>query len=143
VGRARETAIRVALGGGQKQLASQYFFESLFVSLAAVVAGIAASVLLVHLVVSFAADYIPRSDEVSTNWPVVLFALVLAFFTATLSALAPLWQALRAKPNEVLTDGVRSRRLSQSLVVAEIAFAFTLICAGALLVWHLNRLNRT
>lgn len=149
VGRARETAIRVALGGGQKQLALQYFFESLFVSLAAVVAGIVASVVLVRLIVSFAADYIPRSDEISTNWPVVLFALILAFLSATLSSLAPLWQALRTQPNEVLSDGVRatagvrSRKVSQSLVIAEIALAFTLISAGALLVWHLNRLTET
>ncbi len=149
VGRARETAIRVALGGGQRQLALQYFFESLFVSVAAVAAGIVASILLVRLVVSFAADYIPRSDEISTNWPVVLFALDLAFLTATLSSLAPLWQALRTQPNEVLSDGVRasagvrSRKLSQSLVVAEIALAFTLISVGALLVWQLNRLNGT
>ncbi len=149
VGRARETAIRVALGGGQKQLALQYFFESLLVSFAAVAAGIVASVVLVRLVVSFAADYIPRSDEISTNWPVVLFAIVLAFVTATLSSLAPLWQALRTQPNEVLSDGVRasagvrSRKVSQGLVIAEIALAFTLISAGALLVWHLNRLSTT
>src|ERR1700761_1999486 len=44
VGRARETAIRVALGGSQRQLALQYFFESLWVSLAAALGGILASV---------------------------------------------------------------------------------------------------
>lgn len=149
VGRARETAIRIALGGGQKQLALQYFFESLFLSLAAVIAGIAASVVLVRLVVSFAADYIPRSHEISTNWPVVLFALALAFVTATLSAMAPLWQALRIQPNEVLSDGVRasagirSRKLSHALVVAEIALAFTLISTGGILLWQLNRLKAT
>ncbi len=149
VGRARETAVRVALGGGQRQLALQYFFESLWISLAAALGGILTSVLLVHLVVSLAADYIPRSDEVSTNWSVVLFALALAFLTATLSALAPLWQAFRTQPNEVLSEGVRasagarSRKLSQALVIAEIALAFTLISAGALLVWQLRTLNRT
>ncbi len=149
VGRARETAIRVALGGGQRQLALQYFFESLWVSVAAALGGILASVILVHIIVSLAADYIPRSDEVSTNWSVALFALGLAVLTATLSALAPLWQALRTHPNEVLSDGVRasagvrSRKLSQALVVAEIALAFTLISAGALLTWQLRSLNRT
>lgn len=149
VGRARETAIRVALGGGQQQLALQYFFESLWISLAAALGGILASVLLVHLVVSLAADYIPRSDEISTNWTVALFALALALLTATLSALAPLWQAFRTQPNEVLSEGVRasagarSRKLSQSLVIAEIALAFTLISAGALLAWQLRTLNQT
>jgi putative ABC transport system permease protein len=147
VGRARETAIRIALGGGQKQLALQYFFDSLFLSLGAVILGIAASIVLVRLVVSSAAEYIPRSHEISTNWPVVLFALVLALLTATLSAMAPLWQALRMQPNEVLNNGVRasagirSRKLSQALVVAEIALAFTLISAGAILLWQLNRLK--
>ena len=101
VGRARETAVRVALGGGQRQLALQYFFESLWMSLAAALGGILASMVLVRLVVSLAADYIPRSDEVSMNWSVALFALALAFLTATLSALAPLWQAFRTQPNEV------------------------------------------
>ncbi|HEX4809579.1 MAG TPA: ABC transporter permease, partial [Bryobacteraceae bacterium] len=147
VGRARETAIRIALGGGQKQLALQYFFESLFLSFGAVIAGVLASIVLVRLLVSFAAEYIPRSHEISTNWPVVLFALALAFVTATLSAMAPLWQALRMQPNEVLSDGVRasagirSRKLSQVLVVAEIALAFTLISAAAILVWQLNHLK--
>jgi putative ABC transport system permease protein len=149
VGRARETAVRVALGGGHKQLALQYFFESLFLSVPAVVAGIAASVVLIRLVVSFAAEYIPRSDEISTNWQVVLFALALAFVTATLSAMAPLGQALRMQPNEVLSDGVRasagirSRKLSQALVVAEVALAFTLTSAAAILVWQLDRLKTT
>ncbi len=149
VGRARETAIRVALGGGQRQLALQYFFESLWISVAAAVGGILASVALVHLIVSLAADYIPRSDEISTNWTVALFALALAFLTATLSALAPLWQAFRTQPNEVLSEGVRasagarSRKLSQALVIAEIALAFTLISAGAILAWQLRSLNRT
>ena len=149
VARARETAIRVALGGGQWQLALQYFFESLWVSLAAALGGLLASVLLVHLIVSLAADYIPRSDEISTNWTVALFALALAFLSATLSAVAPLWQAFRTQPNAVLSEGVRasagarSRKLSQALVIAEIALAFTLISAGALLAWQLRSLSQT
>ena len=149
VGRARETAIRVALGASQTQLALQYFLESLWVSAVAAVGGMAASVFFVRTVVFLAADYIPRSAEVSTNWQVALFALVLAFATATLAALAPLWQALRTQPNEVLSDGVRasagvrSRKLSQGLVIAEIALAFTLISAGALLVWEFRSLTRT
>lgn len=149
VGRAHETAIRVALGGGGKHLALQYFVESLFVSIAAVIAGIAASILLVRLVISFAAEYIPRSGEISTNWPVLLFAVVLAFLTAMLSSLAPLWQALRTRPNAVLSDGVRAtagvrtRKLSRGLVIAEIALAFTLVSAGALLLSQLNRLKTT
>ncbi|MGA8027298.1 MAG: ABC transporter permease, partial [Bryobacteraceae bacterium] len=149
VGRARETAIRVALGGGRGQLALQFFVEGLLVSIFAAGLGLAASVALVRLVVSLATEYIPRADEVSLDWTVMLFALGVGCLAATLSALAPLWQALRTQPNEVLSEGVRasagarSRGLSKWLVIAEIALAFTLVSAGALLVSHLENLNRT
>ena len=149
VGRARETAIRVALGASQNQLASQYFFEILWVSLAAAIAGILASMFFVRTLVSLAADYIPRADEVSINWQVGVFAVVLALLTATLAAMAPLWQALRIQPNEVLSDGVRasagvrSRKLSQSLLVGEIALAFTLIAVASLLLWEFYSLTQT
>lgn len=148
VGRAREIAIRIALGGGQRQLATQFLFEGLFLSMAAAVLGIAASFGLVRFVLSLAGDYIPRSEEISVNWAVLLFALGLGCLAAVLSALAPLWQALRTQPNEVLSDGVRasagtrSRKLSQSLVIAEIALAFTLLSVSALLVSQLDRLHR-
>jgi putative ABC transport system permease protein len=149
VGRARETAIRIALGGGHTQLAAQYFLESLWVSLAAAVGGIILSVVFVKVLLALAADFIPRSDEIATNWLAAVFALALAFITATVSALAPLRQAFRTPPNDVLSQGVRasagarSRRLSQALVVGEIALAFTLISAGALLLWEFRILTGT
>src|SRR5262249_22003120 len=64
------------------------------------------------------------------------------------SCLAPLWQASHTAPNDVLNEGsrssasVRSRRLSQSLVAAEIALAFALLAISGLLIVHLQRLNR-
>lgn len=148
VGRAREIAVRVALGGGQGQLALQFFFESLFIAIGAAVLGIAASVALVRLILTLAADFIPRADQISTNWPVALFAVAVGCVAALLSSLAPLWQAVRTQPNEVLNEGVRSsaggrsRRLSNSLVVAEIALAFTLLSVSALLLSQLEQLNR-
>jgi putative ABC transport system permease protein len=148
VARAREIAVRVALGGGQRQLALQFFFESLFIAIGAAVLGIAASVGLVKLILNLAADFIPRADRISTNWPVALFAVAVGCLAALFSSLAPLWQTVRAQPNEVLNEGVRSsasarsRRLSRSLVVAEIALAFTLVSVSALLLSQLEHLNR-
>jgi predicted permease len=147
--RTRETAVRIALGGSQRQLAVQYFFEGLLISVAAAALGVFASVALVRLIVSLAAQYIPFSDEVSTNWAVLLFAVGVACLTAVLSALAPLWQAARTQPNEVLSNGVRasagarSRKLSRSLVIAEIALAFTLLSVSALFLSQLEKLHHT
>jgi putative ABC transport system permease protein len=148
VARARETALRVALGASLWQLGLHYLVEGLVVSLAGAAAGVLLSVLLVRVVVSMAAEYIPRADEISIDWTVVAFSLAAALLSSTLAALAPLWQALRTTPTDVLNEGVRasagarSRRLSESLVVAEIALAFTLLAVSAILIVHLRNLAR-
>jgi predicted permease len=148
VARARETAVRVALGAGRYQLTIQYFLEGLFVSLAGAAAGVVLSLALVRIVVSLAGQFIPRVDEIGIDWRVLIFALGAACLASALSSLAPLAQALRASPAEALSEGVRSsagarsRRLSQSLVIAEIALAFTLLTVSALFIAHLRNLSR-
>jgi predicted permease len=140
VARARETAVRVALGARLRQLAFQYFFEGLFVSLAGAAGGLLFSVVLVRILVSFAGPAGPRTDEIAMDWKVLLFALATALLASLITSLVPLRQAARTQPNDVLSEGVRasagarSRRLSESFVVAEIALAFVLLAGGAILI---------
>ena len=147
VQRTQEIAVRVALGAQKRQLILQFLAEGLFVSLVAAVLGVLASVGLTRLFVGLAAAYIPRSAEVSISPTVLLFAVGLVFLTALLPALAPLRQAARTQPTEVLTSGVRasagfrSRRISNFLVIAEIAFAFLLLSSGGLLMAELYALQ--
>ncbi|HEY7210904.1 MAG TPA: ADOP family duplicated permease [Bryobacteraceae bacterium] len=147
VARSRETAIRLALGAARRQLLSQYFSEGLLVSFLGAFCGIALSIALVHTILRIGTDVIAQAEDISVDWTALLFAAGAAFLASLLTSLAPLWQAMRTAPNEVLNDGVRasagvrSRRLSQGLVVAEIALTFTLLATGALLVAQLNRLN--
>jgi predicted permease len=148
IARARETAIRVALGASRLQLALHYFLEGLIVSIVGAAAGVLVSVLLVRLVLSIAASYIPRADDIAIDWTVALFAIGVAVGSSALASLAPLWQAVRTVPADVLNDGVRataglrSRRLSRALVIAEISLALTLLAAGAVLIAHLRNLSR-
>ena len=149
VERARETAVRVALGAGRAQLAVHYFAESLLISLAGGAGGVLLSATLTPAIVSMAVDYLPRAEEIALDWTVLLFAIAAAFAASALSSLAPLWQAARTAPRDVLADsarasaGARSRRISQSLVIAEIALAFGLLAVSALLIIHLRNLTRT
>jgi cell division protein FtsX len=149
IARARETAVRLALGAGQGQLALQYFAEGLIVSLLGAIAGVFVSFAFVRLVISLASEYIPRADEIAVDWTVFLFAFAMACLASMLASLAPLWQATRTLPSEVLNEGVRasagarSRRLSQSLVVAEIALAFTLLAVSAILINQLRNVAHT
>ena len=149
VARARETAIRVALGAARRQLALHYVMEGLVVSLVGGAAGVGVSLLLVRGVLSLAADDLPRADEIALDWRVLLFTLGVACAASVLASLLPLWQAIRTVPADVLNEGVRAsagarnRRLSRSLVVAEIALAFTLLSVSAILIGHLRALGRT
>jgi predicted permease len=148
VARARETAIRVALGASRRQLALRYFAEGALVSVAGAAAGIGLSAIVVRYILAAAAAFVPRADLVAIDWKVLAFSVASALVTGVLAGLAPLWQAMRTAPNAVLSEGVRAsaaapaRRLSKALVVAEIALAFTLLTMSAILVVHLRNLDR-
>ena len=147
VARARETAIRVALGASRRQLAARYFAEASLVSLLGAIFGVVSSVALTRVILAAGSEFIPYPEEIVMEWPVLAFGVALAFLTSALTALAPLWQAMRTAPNAVLTEGVRAsagarmRRLSHGLVVAEIALTFTLLTVAAILVFHLQGLR--
>ena len=146
--RARETAIRVALGASRRQLALRYFAEGALVSVAGAAAGVGLSVILVRYILAAASAFIPRVDDITIDWTVLGFSVAVAVATGVLAGLAPLWQAIRMAPNAVLSEGVRAsaaapaRRLSKAFVVAEIALAFTLLTTSAILVVHLRNLER-
>ena len=146
--RARETAIRVALGASRRQLALRYFAEGALVSVAGAAAGVGLSVILVRYILAAASAFIPRVDDIAIDWTVLGFSVAVAVTTGMLAGLAPLWQASRMAPNAVLSEGVRAsaaapaRRLSKAFVVAEIALAFTLLTTSAILVVHMRNLQR-
>jgi predicted permease len=148
VARARETAVRVALGAGRGHLALRYLAEGALVSLIGAAAGVALSVVLVRAIAVAGSSYIPDANEIAIDWNVVGFGLAMALVASALASLAPLWQAVRTPPNAVLTEGVRAsaagpvRKVSQTLVVAEIALAFTLLTVAVVLAVHLRNLNR-
>jgi len=145
--RARETAIRVALGASRRQLALGYFAEGALVSIAGAVAGVGLSAIFVRRILAAASEFVPRVDEIAIDRMVLGVTVAVAVATGVLAGLAPLWQAMRTAPAAVLTEGVRAsagapaRRLSKAFVVAEIALAFTLLTTSAILVVHVRNLE--
>jgi putative ABC transport system permease protein len=146
VARSRETAVRVALGATVRQLGAQFFSEGLLVSFAGAVVGAVASVALVRGVLSLLANDVPRNEPIGMNGQILAFTLGVAVFCSLIFSLAPLWQAGRTPPQEVLSDGTRasagarSRGLLRIFVVAEIALAFGLVAIAGLLVERLGNL---
>lgn len=140
--RAREIAVRRAIGAGRGRLARQYLAESLLLILPASIAGIALAVGLVRVLVSSAPAYVPRLDDVAVDVRVLLMMLAVAAAATALFAALPLAQALTSQPQASLTgDGGRAvaggraaRRVQNALVAVEMALAVVLVAGSALLV---------
>ena len=139
--RLREVAIRLALGASRAAIVRAHLIESLLL----VVIGGALGVLLASwgldaLLASLSRDWIPRSDEIALNAPVLLLTGAAALVTGVLSGLYPAWHTARIEATDSLRDGAKSSaglhsvRLRSALVVAQIALTMVLlVCAG--LIW--------
>ncbi|MGC2399803.1 MAG: ABC transporter permease [Acidobacteriaceae bacterium] len=146
--RQREMAVRLALGATASTLLRQTILESLVVSVAAGLFGLALAAAVLRLGRSLLPESLPRIAEISLNWKVVAFALLLAVFTGLLCSLAPAFAALRTNVNSALKEGGRSgttggshARLRSGLVVAEIAVALVLLTASGLLLRSFDKMR--
>ncbi len=145
--RAREMAVRAALGAGRGRLVFQLFVESLVLALA----GAAVSLLLafwgVDVLRSFAPADLPRLAEVRVDGAVVAFAVGAALVAALVFGVGPAWSMTRRAVGEVLKDspdratGGRGNAARQTLVVAQLALSLVLVTGAGLLLRSLVELQ--
>jgi putative ABC transport system permease protein len=139
--RHREVAIRLALGASRAAIAREHFVESLLlVALGGTGGLLIGSWGLDLLLASLARDWIPRSDEIVLNLPVLLITGVIALLTGLFFGLYPAWRATKVDAIDSMRDGskassgLQSVRLRGALVIAQLALTLVLlVCAG--LVW--------
>jgi putative ABC transport system permease protein len=146
--RKREVAVRAALGARPRRLVRQLLIESLLLATGGGVLGLLLAKAGLDRLLALAAAYVPRASEVSFDWPIFLFLLLICAITGTVSGLAPALAARHADPHTLMketgshaTVSVAERRLRDGLVVAEVAFAFVLALGGTMLVRELLRLR--
>ncbi len=146
--RRKETAVRLALGSSAGTLMRQSLSESLALSISGGLLGIGFAAIALRLGVQMLPDYLPRIDDVTMNWPVVAFAILLAVATGAVAALAPAFAAIHTNMNDALNEGGRGdgsggghRGLRSSLVVAEIAVALMLLVVSGLLLRSFQKLE--
>lgn len=144
--RRREMAVRSALGAGGMRLVRQLLTESLMVALAGGLLGLGLAAWGVTIVRSTASSGLPRMDEVTLDYSVLLFTLSVSILTGILFGLAPALQAARTDLNETLKEGGHSgfgqtrNRTRSLLVVAEVALSMLLLVGAGLLLrsyWEL------
>jgi predicted permease len=138
--RGREMALRQALGANRARLTRQLLTESLLLSLLGGITGLAIPFFAKDVLLRFVPDNLPRLNEISINWTVMLFALATSVVSGVVFGLAPAFQAGRLDLNQALTQEgsgsvgsaqrVRTRR---ALVIIEFALSVVLMIAAALL----------
>ena len=140
VGRARELAVRAALGGTRARLVRHLLTESALLALLGGAAGLAIAWAVLGVTPAFLPpDALPPSVELIFDRRLAAFALLLTGMTVFLAGLAPSWHSSRGKLTNALQSGGRTstssgRRLRTILAVAQIAAAVMLVSAATLLL---------
>ncbi len=137
--RARELAMRVALGAGRARIVRQLLTETLVTALAGAVSGVLIAYLAVPALVAASPAGIPRLEQTRVDTVVLGFALAAAIVSAFLAGLSPALRAGRTDVRGVLNSGGRSGsarrdRLRLLLVAGEVALALMLLIGAGLLV---------
>src|SRR5262249_37731465 len=145
--RERELAVRAALGAGRWRIVRQLLTESLLLAILGAAGALLLAAWGVKLLTTLGPRNIPRLNEASLDLPVLGFTLAGTFVTGLIFGLAPAWQHSRLNLNTTLKDGARTagagaRRMRQSLVVFEIAFALLLLIGAGLMLKSLARLQQ-
>ena len=147
--RQKETAVRTALGAGRSQLVRQLLTEGLLLALLAAVVGLVLAWAGLQILVAIGPADIPRLDEVGIDGRVIAFALAASLATVLLFGLAPALQTTSRDFSAALKEGgktsagVRTSRLRNLLVAAEVALALVVLVTAGLVIRSFVELERT
>lgn len=146
--RARELAIRRALGATYADVARQLLLESSLLAAAGGALGLATAVALVRVLVAVAPAKLPRLDVVGLSGAPVLSAIGVTAVAVLLFGVVPSLLAARTDVASALRADSRSgrdsaarRRFRHTLVAAQTMLALILLVGGALLARSLARLE--
>jgi predicted permease len=139
--RARELAVRVAVGAGRRHLVRYLAAESLLLGAAGGALGLLVSLWLVRLLPWVVATPPGFRDfaDFTPDARMMAFTLAIAAFTTLLFALAPIWTATRSdlagilRTGPVSPGGARSGALRSALVMAQVAISMVLVACAAVL----------
>jgi predicted permease len=137
--RARETAIRAAVGAGKARLVRQSLIENALVAFAGCTVGVGLAAAARDALVASMPYNVPRTQEIAIDLRVLLFSMGLTTCTILITGLIPSLRDASARPVAVLTaSGSQSRvtprrHLGYGLVAGEVALSVVLLAAAALI----------
>jgi predicted permease len=145
-GRAKERAVRQALGASRGHLVTEVAAETALLTLSGGLLGLAAAATAIRAVAAFGADRLPLGTAIHFDARLATAALAAAMILGVVLAAPIAWFNARLQPCSGLqsearggTAGHAAQTLRHSFVVAQIALAFVLLAETGLLGLSLKR----
>ena len=139
--RAKEIAVRVALGASRWAIARQLLVESTLLALIGALAGVLLTIWSLDAIVALTPATVPRFHEAQIDTPVLAFTTIAAMLAGILVGVWPAWRISHAGSLAVAlheiggrgsSDGVGRQRMRSGLVVTQVALAIVLLAGAGL-----------
>jgi predicted permease len=138
VTRARELAVRAAIGATRWRVIRQLLTESVLLAIIAGGVGVLLAGPAVHLIVVLSPISVPRLDETRIDPAVLTFSFLLALLCGLGFGLAPARRFSASDPHELLKTGQQitasTFRMQGLLVGAQFALSLVLLASAGLLI---------
>jgi len=146
--RGREVAIRTSMGASRSRIVRQLLTESVLVSVAGGVLGLALASAALGPLLRISAGSVPQAFSVTLDRSVLLFTMTLSVLTGLVFGIVPALRTAKLDLRETLNEGSRGstagpgqHRLRAVLVATEIALAMLLLVGAGLLLRSFSRLQ--
>ena len=147
--RAREVALRTALGATRERIVRQLATESVALAVIGAVIGLPVARGIVAILVRFGPPAFQSNSDIALDWRAVTFAAALAVLTGVVFGLAPALYAARTPAGDALREAGRrmssgraGARTRDALVALEVALAVMLLIGSGLTILSFSRLLR-
>jgi putative ABC transport system permease protein len=146
--RAREIAVRAALGASRWSIARQLLVESTLVAVIGAVAGVLLTLWSMDAILALTPPEVPRFHEAKIDLHVLAFTTFAAVLAGVLVGVWPAWQishsesislALHEAGGRSSSDGLSRQRMRSGLVIMQAALAIVLLAGAGLTLksfWH-------
>ena len=146
--RAREFAVRVAIGGSPWRVRRQVLAEAFLLAAVGGVLGLALAPLITRMLLALYPGDLPRGSEIHVGIRALLGAAVAILASTVLASVPAMRQAASTRPGLDLRatagagQSLASRRFGRFVFGAQIAASLTMVFVAGLLVRSLGEMNR-